>query len=108
MRRGTTPTITLNIPFEASDISVAWITFAQGGSNPATEILTKTLTDDGVTLEDGKIIVEFSQEDTLAFAKTGLPKVQVQVRILFADGSADASNIVDMAVGPILKDGVIG
>ena len=107
MRRGTTPTISLEIPFNADDIQVLWVTFSQGNTVPPTEIFTKELGDEGVILEDGLVTIEFSQEDTLAFAKTGLPKVQTQMRILFNDGKADASNIVDFPVGIILRDGVI-
>lgn len=108
MRRGTTPTIELEIPFDADDLSVVWVTFAQGSTVPPTEVLTKMNGDEGVTIEDGLITIAFSQEDTLLFAKTGLPKVQVQIRVLLTDGSADASNIVDFPVGLILRDGVIG
>lgn len=107
MRRGTTPTIELEIPFKADEMQVIWVTFAQGNTVPPKEVLTKTNEDEGVTVEDGLITIAFTQEDTLLFEKTGLPKVQVQIRILFTDGSADASNIVDFPVGLILRDGVI-
>lgn len=107
MRRGTTPTIELEIPFKADEIDVLWVTFAQGGTVPPTEILTKMLGDTGVNVEDELITIRFSQEDTLLFAKTGVPKVQCQVRVLLTDGSADASNIVDFPVGLILRDGII-
>ena len=108
MRRGTTPTIELEIPFKADEISVLWVTFAQGGTVPPTEILTKANGDAGVNIEDGLVTIGFTQEDTLLFAKTGLPKVQLQIRVLLTDGTADASNIVDFPVGLILRDRVIG
>lgn len=116
MRRGTTPTIQFDIPFESSEISSAWITFSQGNTTPPAEVFTKTLEDEGVEIVDtvfdggvngSTIEIVLSQEDTLKFAKTGAPKVQAQIRILFTDGTADASNIVGFPVGLILKEGVI-
>lgn len=107
MRRGTTPTIEYDIPFKAEEIDELWVTFSQGNNNPPTEVLTKTLEDEGVELEDYIVKITFSQADTLKFHKSGLPKVQSQLRILFTDGSADASNIISFNVGLILKDGVI-
>lgn len=116
MRRGTTPTIQLDIPFESSDIQSAWITFSQGNTTPPAEVFTKTLNDEGVSITDtvfdnnlngSTITIELSQSDTLKFSKVGSPKAQVQIRLLFTDGTADASNIVGFNVGLILKEGVI-
>ena len=107
MRRGTTPTIEYEIPFDAAEIANIWVTFSQGEFNPPKEILTKVLGGEGVELTDKLVKITFTQADTLLFAKSGTPKVQSQIRILFTDGTADASNIVSFNVGLILKDGVI-
>lgn len=101
MRRGTTPTITLNIPFAAADVSVVWITFVSDGE----ELFTKTLSDTGVTLEDNKITIALTQQETLGFT-TGA-RVSMQIRILTADGNAVASDISTFTAEKILKDGVI-
>lgn len=101
MRRGTTPSITINIPFAADDVSVAWITFVVDG----TEQFTKDLTSSGVTLEDNKITIKLTQTETLGFA-TG-DRVNMQIRILTADGNAVASDISAFTAEKILKDGII-
>jgi hypothetical protein len=50
------------------------------------------------------ISVTLTQEDTLRFV-TG--DVYIQIRYVFANGSADASNIIRTTAERILKDGVI-
>lgn len=109
MRRGTTPTINLSVPYASYDIARAWITFAQRG----TIILNKELTDPGVEIEDiteqdesvhAVIHVSLTQEDTLAF--TANP-AELQVRLLMNDGKANASGIYNINMARIIKDGVI-
>ena len=97
--RGTTPTITFNLPFNVSDINNVEVYFAQND-----ELILQKNYDD-CTLSGTTLIVPLTQEDTLKF-DTDL-KLQVQVRFVFTDGSVDATGIMKGKVGQILKDGVI-
>lgn len=103
MKRGTTPTITINIPYDAVDVAACWVTFTQGG----TEVMTKTLESEGVTLTDGAITIELTQTETLAFEASGLQQVKMQVRIKTTDGKAVASDITTFLAERILKEGII-
>lgn len=108
MRRGTTPTINLNIDYQSTDIAEAWISIAQGGKI----VLDKTLHSEGVTIEDvteegethAVIHMLLSQEDTLAL--TAGP-AELQIRALMDDDTAAASSIVKLSISRILKDGII-
>ena len=61
-------------------------------------------TGDDLTIEEDRIIVELSQEDTLALI-TG--EVCIQIRYVFPSGKSDASNIITTTAERIIKDGVI-
>ena len=98
MRRGSTPTNTFNLDIDLRQ-AVIFVSYAQGDN----VVVEKTGED--LTVEENKIIVHLSQEDTLAF-KTG--NVLVQIRCVFPyTGDADASNIICTTAERILKDGVI-
>ena len=100
MRRGTTPTNTFSVPIDLSAATV-FITYAQSGRT----VIEKTGDDLTFDSSDGyKIIVELSQQDTLAF-KAGA--VEIQIRCVFETGEALASNIIRTTFDRILKDGVI-
>lgn len=105
--RGTTPTLSFQIPFDAEELELVWITFSQGQTIPPKEILTKTQEDENVEINDKLIRVTLTQYETLLFNKTGQPSVDVQIRIKKTDGTAEASNIIRFPVGIILKEGVI-
>jgi len=104
MRRGTTPTVMIDIPYAASEIDKAWITFSQGG-----EVFSKTLEDDGVELSSNTITVRLSQEDTLKLdaGRSGQSFVKVQARFLLIDGSATGTNTLLLPVMKVEKGGVI-
>lgn len=100
MRRGTTPTNTFSVPIDLSAATV-YITYAQNNRT----VIEKT--GDELTFDstDGyKIIVELSQQDTLAF-KAGT--VEIQIRAVFETGEALASNIIRTTFDRILKAGEI-
>ena len=102
MRRGTTPTNTFKTNVDLSAAKV-FITYAQNNLI----ILEKTNSD--ITFSTGQsgeylLAVELSQQDTLAF---GTGNVIIQIRAVFNDGTAIASNIVRTTAEMILKDGVI-
>ena len=100
-RRGSTPTNTFNCNVDLSSATV-FVTYAQNNKvigEKTGAVLTVTATTTGSTVE-----LELSQTDTLAFQK-GL--VEVQIRYVMSDGTADASNIIRVDAERILKDGVI-
>lgn len=103
MRRGTTPTLTFTTPYAANLISDGYITFDQRGQT----VVEKRLTDAGVTIADNSIAVVFTQEETLAFNANPSAPAQAQIRAILTDGSRTASNIVEIPICRILKDGEI-
>lgn len=100
MRRGTTPTNVFNLDTDLSDAQALYITYQQDSQTK----IEKTKED--VTFdEDNVMYVTLTQEDTLNLEEDKY--IKVQIRALFADGSAIASNIITTTVGSILKDGEI-
>lgn len=101
MYRGTTPTLTLKLKTTVSleNLAKLWVTFKD-----ATVEITKTLED--VTIDDAEktITVHLSQEETLQLHGS---ICQVQVRFRNQQDLAYATNICDVDVGRILKEGVI-
>lgn len=102
MRRGTTPTLTFTTPYEASLIDGGFLTFRQGKR----AVLDISLTDEAVTIEDEAISVTLTQEQTLMFSSDD-GFVQAQIRAHLVSNKAVASNIVQVPIGAILKNGVI-
>lgn len=99
MRRGTTPTNTFKTSIDLTGAEV-FVTYAQGGKT----VLEKSGADLEIT-EDA-VSVRLTQADTLSF--TAAQRVSIQLRCVFPDGTACASNIMGADVGAILKDGEIG
>lgn len=99
MIRGTTPTHIFDTDISLVAADEIYITYVQGNTR-----LEKTNADTEVT--DDTVTVELTQEETLMFAANDY-KAAVQIRAKFPDGTAVASNIMNMRVAPILKDGVI-
>lgn len=100
MRRGTTTTHVINTGIDLTSARV-FITYVQG----ATKRLDIDNSDSRVTVSSENITIELTQEDTLAFV-AGVP-TQVQVRYIFSDGTAGASNPMTFNVDNVLKDGAI-
>jgi len=108
MRRGTTPSLTINLDYKRADIAAAWVSIAQNG----TLLIDKTLESEGVTIEDvtdgtgthAVITMTLTQSDTLQLSQGS---AELQVRALMVDDTAAASNIAKLTVKRILKDGVI-
>lgn len=101
MRRGTTPTLTFTTPYQASLIQSGYITFKQRGAI----VLDAAFTDENVTVADNAISIALTQEQTLAMT-TAAP-CEAQIRAVLQDNKAVASNIVDIPVCAILKEGEI-
>ena len=103
MRRGTDPQLKFKIPYTADLIDDGYVTFNQKGET----VIEKMLSDEDVTITDYSIAVVLSQEETLKFSANCKYPVMAQIRIKLDGGTAVASNIVEIPVGAILKDGVI-
>ena len=99
MTRGTTPTLVYAIPYTAEQIESGYITYVQGTK----AVLEKELPGDGVTMEDGKITINLSQEETLKLSSVST--LRHQIRLKLSDGTVVASNIISSDVKAILKDG---
>ena len=98
MKRGTTPTNTFKTNIDLTGATV-FLTYSQRGR----VVLEKTGDDLEISAE--AIVTRLTQKDTLGF--DALQKVSIQIRYVFPDGIAGASNIMTVTVGEILKDGEI-
>lgn len=103
MRRGSTPTNTFTLPMDLSQATV-YISYEQGN-----RIVIEKTNADLTFAEDQQthtftITLTLTQEDTLKFAPGN---VNIQIRYVFANGDADASNIIRTTFERIIKDGVI-
>ena len=99
MRRGTTPTLTFNLPFSVSTIRNCEVYFAQNDEL----VLEKSMED--CVLSGTTLAVTLTQEESLLFDEE--EKTEIQARFVFTDGSVDATDIVKDKIKKILKEGVI-
>lgn len=100
MRRGTTPTIAIKVHgCDLSKFETIYVTFGQG-----TNLVDKTGED--LEIEGDTVSVFLTQEDTLLF-DSRKRTVEVQIRAVSEGGVAVASNIRQIPVDAILKEGVI-
>ncbi len=99
MTRGTTPTYTISFEEEIDFASVAsWIvTLYQFGH-------MLTIEDPIVDLTENTLTVTLTQEQTLMFQKG---QASLQVRGMFGDGVAFASNIGCVPINPVLDERVL-
>lgn len=108
MYRGTTPNIVIkvNSDLDLSTMTEIWVTVKNKGGE-----VNYAMSDGGVSLdtEEKTLTVLMSQKDTLAFQTCGslMGKVELQVRMLDENDLAYASNIKEIELLRILKDGVI-
>lgn len=97
--RGTTPTVTFNLPFDVSTIQNCEVYFAQNDEL----LVTKGYND--CVLSGTTLSVTLKQKETLQFDDE--EKLQMQVRFRFTDGSVDATKIIRGKVDELLSDNVI-
>ena len=97
MKRGSTPVHVFTVDEDLTGATV-FITYKQ---NKAT-VCEKSGTD--ITVSSTTLSCQLTQEETLAF-QTG--EVEMQIRYVFPDGTADASDIMKTSAERILKEGVI-
>ena len=99
MIRGTTPIFEFTLDFDMSMLDEAWVTFSQNDKI----IIDKALNQcecDGQTL-----VVRLTQKETLEL-ECGC-NAQIQIRVKTKEGEAHASDIMEVYVEKILKDGEI-
>lgn len=99
MYKGTTPTHIFNVSLDTTLIKEIKITYSQSDK----EIFAKR-TDD-CTIEEGKISVKLTQEDTFLFECDKF--VNIQVRILTLGGDCLTSSIVTVSVAKCLDNEVL-
>ena len=106
MIQGTTPTHKFNLPFNTDLIGKVRITYAQDNKVVLTkEADHETAEENGMTFEEQAIIVNLTQEDTLAISSH--VAAQIQMHILTTGGDACASNIVRVPAYRLLDRRVI-
>ena len=103
MYRGTTPTISfkINTDLDLNTLAECWVTFE---TRLGTREKTFDMSDLIIDPETKTISVTMSQEDTLYFTAGTL---QIQIRLRTTDDLAYASDIQEMTMNGILKDGEI-
>ncbi len=97
MRRGSTPTNTFEVDVDLTNATV-FVSYEQQGRT----VIEKT--GSALSISPDKIVLQLSQEETLSL-KPG--DVLIQIRYVFPNGAADASNIIRTTAERIIKDGVI-
>lgn len=102
MIRGTTPTYEFETDISLVEATEIYVTFKQGNIR-----VEKTKED--CEVEPDKLTLTLDQTETLNFRAGGY-KAQAQIRAKFPGSPEDvavASNIMDVNILPILKEGVI-
>ena len=99
MIQGTTPTHIFRLPIVTRDINQLRITYAQYGKT----VLEVTEAD--VTMDVQDVKYRLSQEDSLQFKPQS--KVEVQIKVLTADGNVMASPVMSLTVEKILNTEVL-
>lgn len=99
--RGTTPTLTFTTPYAAELVDHGYITFEQRD----TLALDIPISDESVVVQDQKISVTLTQSQTLAL-NARLP-CKAQIRLVLVSGKAVKSNIVNIPLTDVLKEGEI-
>lgn len=97
MIRGTTPTLTFELPFAADEIDEGYITIAQRG-RPNMDIPISRCTADGNVLT-----LTLTQEETLQL-RAALAEIQLRIKMA---GRVLASEMITVDIGQILKEGLI-
>lgn len=97
MRRGSTPTNTFDVDLDLRNATV-FISYEQDGA------IVVEKTGEDLTIGESQIALSLTQEETLKFHPG---KVFIQIRYVFPNGAADASDIIQTTFERIIKDGVI-
>ena len=98
--RGTTPTLTFNLPMAVSTLSEYWVTVSQRYDNIRIDRDKTTLTASG-----SSIVANLTQEETLRLVPD--KPAGIQLRVLTSDGDAMASEVFTTMVREVLREEVI-
>ena len=96
--RYTTPTHIFTVPFDTGTISMMAVIYKQGGN----VVLVKDLED--CTLGDKTVSCTLTEEETSLFKPN--PQVQIQLRVGIGNARLN-SNILNVSVADVLKDGLL-
>lgn len=86
-------------PYRKEDVSAMYVTYQQNRITKVEKDLSEC------TIEDGKVFVNLSQEQTLSFEE--LVPIKMQIRVRLKDGTATKSRIMETYTDDVLKGGVI-
>lgn len=103
--RGSTPTLRINVKSDV-DLSLMkdiWVTL-RNNVNEVTYKLSESSIVIETTEDKNLLIIKMSQTETLTFT-TG--PVKIQVRFLDNNNDAFASQILNLSIGDVLKEGVM-
>lgn len=108
--RGSTPIHTFVLPFDLDQIANIMVTYRQNNCNVLQKNMDDNMADISVDMEAREISVQLSQTDTLVF--TCGPKyknnlVEIQLRVLFDNGTVLSSDIIRDRVENSLSDALI-
>ena len=94
--RGSTPSLEFTTPFNANEVLYVDINFEQQG---------KPVFSVGGTVEDKKVTVTLTAEQTELFNEGGLPQAVVQLKVTLNDGGIAYSNIVPFWASRVIEVG---
>lgn len=109
MIRGTTPTLEIVVDCDVDLLAEVHVTI-QDSTGAQIDKTGAEVTKTRMSETQGTLAVTLTQAETLSLTTDGGRPgyAVVQVRALFADGTAAASDIFALPVERILKEGVIG
>lgn len=103
MYQGTTPAVVYEIKDYDLSSATVFVSFKRGN-----DVLTKTAPDVTVSYDSGEqvstIVCSLSQEETLAIKSGGM---LTQIRFIYADGSAYATNKKDLEMKDVIYKEII-
>lgn len=99
MIRGTTPTHIFKIPFDTANLKEVRIFYAQNK-----KVIVEKTTENCV-MEENKITVKLTQEETLRFSH--MKNTEIQLKVMTTDGTVMATHPLQVHVCEILKDEVL-
>ena len=97
--RGCTCKNIFSFPYLAEEVELLYITYQQRFKT----VVEKTLAE--CTIEDNKLVVMLSQEDTLQF-DSAVP-IAIQIRVKLVNGAVTKSKVIETYTDLLLKNEVI-
>lgn len=110
MFRATTPTHTFTLPIQTDNCKDILVTYSQDDKVVLEKYMDDKVLPDGMTLDDKKVIIVLTQEETNLFTETGKSRkkiAKVQIRVLLESGWAGASAKYDINVEGVINDFVL-